>query len=80
MLYNGAAFSIPVAKEKRSPKPVINWDLFAHLFKSHQETTVLRDHRAYTPVWNRESSRQPPANVRARKTVREAVKEDLKER
>ncbi|KIH58680.1 hypothetical protein ANCDUO_11111 [Ancylostoma duodenale] len=43
-------------------------------FKNHQETTVSRDPRADTPAWSRESRRQRPANVRARKTVQRSDK------
>ncbi|KIH60823.1 hypothetical protein ANCDUO_08913 [Ancylostoma duodenale] len=43
-------------------------------FKSHQETTVLRDSRAYMPAWSRESRRQLPANIRARKMVQRSDK------
>ncbi|KIH56720.1 hypothetical protein ANCDUO_13097 [Ancylostoma duodenale] len=42
--------------------------------KVHQETTVLRGPRADTPAWSRESRRQLPANVRARKTVQRSDK------
>ncbi|KIH46758.1 hypothetical protein ANCDUO_23187 [Ancylostoma duodenale] len=42
--------------------------------KIHQKTTVLRDPRADTPAWSRESRRQLPTNVRARKTVQRSDK------
>ncbi|KIH57821.1 hypothetical protein ANCDUO_11984 [Ancylostoma duodenale] len=43
-------------------------------FKIHQKTTVLRDPRADTPAWSRESRRQLSTNVRARKTVQRSDK------